>query len=485
MGSIGKSTRITRFSLTAHSSPGTRAVFFPSVILDGLVFRMWYSGAGFMGPQIGYATSPKNPATIELSAASVDFQNVRPGTVSDTLSVTVSNWGFTPLIITEISHQGAAFSIPSPAPLPLTIAPFDTIDIPLEFSPVQAGIAVNDTIVIASNDPQRPRSTIALRGRGKDAVLPAHRETIYAMAGSQLYTIDKSHGIAGWNASLSPNPPTEVQSLAVRGTDLGLYGLYSTTTETFIYHISSENGDLDSAAWIPLGDLVAMAFSRGDSLYLVDTHRNLFVMQGISGSPALVGTIGIQVTSLAFHPSTHELWGSARDTLCRINTATGETRIVGAGLRGTLRSSITFSPLGVLYGLYDNALVMVSDIIRGGVTVIGATTVEGLQAIAMRDDIEVDVLTDGQTPAEARLFQNYPNPFNPRTTIEYAIPHTGFVTLKIYSTLGQEVATLVSEEQGAGRFHAVWDAAGFPSGVYFCRLSAGGYVETRKLVLTK
>jgi hypothetical protein len=92
---------------------------------------------------------------------------------------------------------------------------------------------------------------------------------------------------------------------------------------------------------------------------------------------------------------------------------------------------------------------------------------------------------EGQTPAEVRLSQNYPNPFNPSTTIEYAIPHAGFVTLKIYSTLGQEVATLVSEDHGAGRFHAVWDAAGFSSGVYFYRLSAGGYVQTRKLVLTK
>jgi len=476
-----------RNPILSDSAPGSweEDVFCPSVILDGSVFRMWYSGVGPMGPQIGYATSPKNLATIELSTSSVDFQNVRPGTVSDTLFVTVSNWGFTPLTITEISHQGTAFSLPGLAPLPLTISPFDTVDIPLACTPDQTGITVNDTIVIESNDTQHPRSTIALRGRGKGAILPAQPETMYAVRLSQLYTIDRSHGSAAWGARLSPAPPPEMQSLAFRLLDRGLYGGYSTPAQTLVYRVSSVNGDLDSVARIPLGDVTAMAFSRDDSLYLADAHRNLFVMEGITGSPALVGTIDIQVSSLAFHPTTHELWGSARDTLCKINTATGETRIVGAGLPGTAHSSITFSPYGTLYGLYDNALVVVSDVIRGGATVIGATNVEGLQAIAMRDDIVADVLIDGQSPAEARLFQNYPNPFNPNTTIEYAIPHAGFVTLKIYSTLGQEVATLVSEEHGAGRFHAVWDAAGFPSGVYFCRLSAGGYVETRKLVLTK
>jgi hypothetical protein len=80
---------------------------------------------------------------------------------------------------------------------------------------------------------------------------------------------------------------------------------------------------------------------------------------------------------------------------------------------------------------------------------------------------------------------NYPNPFNPSTTIEFALPHAGYVTLKVYSVLGEEVATLIAGERAAGSFRATWDASSMPSGVYFYRLTAGEYVQTKKAVLMK
>jgi len=81
-----------------------------------------------------------------------------------------------------------------------------------------------------------------------------------------------------------------------------------------------------------------------------------------------------------------------------------------------------------------------------------------------------------------RLSSNYPNPFNPSTTIEYALPHSGYATLRIYNVLGEEVATLVDGDHAAGTFTATWDASDLPSGVYFYRLTAGEYVQTRKMV---
>jgi len=90
-----------------------------------------------------------------------------------------------------------------------------------------------------------------------------------------------------------------------------------------------------------------------------------------------------------------------------------------------------------------------------------------------------------ETPAEYSLEQNYPNPFNPSTTIEIALPHSGFVTLKIYNVLGEGVTTLVEGNHAAGTFKATWDASGLPSGVYFYRLVAGEYVQTKKMVLIK
>jgi hypothetical protein len=88
-------------------------------------------------------------------------------------------------------------------------------------------------------------------------------------------------------------------------------------------------------------------------------------------------------------------------------------------------------------------------------------------------------------PIEFALKQNYPNPFNPTATIEYALPHAGYVTLRVYNVLGEEVATLFDGEQAAGTFKTSWDASDLPSGVYFYRLTAGEYVQARKMVLMR
>ena len=84
------------------------------------------------------------------------------------------------------------------------------------------------------------------------------------------------------------------------------------------------------------------------------------------------------------------------------------------------------------------------------------------------------------------LQQNYPNPFNPNTTIEFSLPNTEFVTLKIYNILGEEVATLVSEKFTAGKYKYEWDASRLASGVYLYRLEAGNnFIKTKKLILLK
>jgi len=88
-------------------------------------------------------------------------------------------------------------------------------------------------------------------------------------------------------------------------------------------------------------------------------------------------------------------------------------------------------------------------------------------------------------PGQFALEQNYPNPFNPTTMVQYALPKDAFVTLKVYSLVGQEVATLVQGRQSAGYHTAVWDASNAPSGVYFCHMAAGTYTAVRKMVLIK
>ncbi len=83
------------------------------------------------------------------------------------------------------------------------------------------------------------------------------------------------------------------------------------------------------------------------------------------------------------------------------------------------------------------------------------------------------------------LQQNYPNPFNSGTAIEFSLPRSGHVTLKLYDAVGVEVATLIDENLSAEKQKIVWNAQGFTSGIYFYRLQAGEWVETKKLLLIK
>jgi len=93
--------------------------------------------------------------------------------------------------------------------------------------------------------------------------------------------------------------------------------------------------------------------------------------------------------------------------------------------------------------------------------------------------------TGTDVPVTYSLDQNYPNPFNPSTEIRYGLPAGGYVMLEVYSVLGERVATLVSEVQSAG-YHVVrFNKPGLASGVYLYRLTAGGFVAARKLLLLK
>jgi len=102
----------------------------------------------------------------------------------------------------------------------------------------------------------------------------------------------------------------------------------------------------------------------------------------------------------------------------------------------------------------------------------------------------VDVVTgvnNSQTsvPVDYKLEQNYPNPFNPTTTINYSIPKASFVTLKVYDVLGNEVMTVVNEQQSANNYTYTVDFSKLSSGVYYYTLNTGNYTATKKLTLVK
>jgi len=92
---------------------------------------------------------------------------------------------------------------------------------------------------------------------------------------------------------------------------------------------------------------------------------------------------------------------------------------------------------------------------------------------------------ENKTPNAFSLSQNYPNPFNPNTIIRFQIKDSRFVTMKVYDILGKEIETLINEKKSPGTYEVIWDGSAYPSGVYFYKLMAGDFTETKKMLLIK
>jgi hypothetical protein len=112
----------------------------------------------------------------------------------------------------------------------------------------------------------------------------------------------------------------------------------------------------------------------------------------------------------------------------------------------------------------------------GGLAVVGSGTI----TIGLVQSVEA-----GSAPRTYGLAQNYPNPFNPTTVISYQLSAVSDVKLVVYDIVGREVATLVSERKPAGEYTVRFNGAGLASGTYIYRLTAGNFVQTKKLLLLR
>jgi uncharacterized Ntn-hydrolase superfamily protein len=91
----------------------------------------------------------------------------------------------------------------------------------------------------------------------------------------------------------------------------------------------------------------------------------------------------------------------------------------------------------------------------------------------------------GEIPVSPFLYQNYPNPFNPRTVIKFQVSESVPVKITVYDILGRELTVLVDETIAAGVYETIWDAAEFPSGMYYYKLTAGEFTDTKKMTVVK
>jgi hypothetical protein len=137
---------------------------------------------------------------------------------------------------------------------------------------------------------------------------------------------------------------------------------------------------------------------------------------------------------------------------------------------------------GLSSNLSVNALILKNNILYAGIT--GGTSGNGVYVRSLGELIGINLISS-EVPNSFSLSQNYPNPFNPNTNINFQIAKKGLAKLIIYDILGREVTELVNEQLYPGIYRVEWDGTNFPSAVYFYKLVADGYSETKKMVLIK
>jgi hypothetical protein len=450
-----------------------------------------------------------------LDPGSLDFEKTEAGARGDTLSFTLSNNGTDTLLVTDLIVPGASFTLINAPATPLRLASFGQTTMQIAFTP-QAGGDLVDSLVLLTNDPAQSQLPLQLSGRG--AVIAAALPGImYATSAAPTQSLATLATGGGAGTVIGPLQAPEIHGLAIRPNSHELYGTASAASTTTLYRISASDAEVLLVTTIPLGNMRAIAFDSEDILYAGTTTGRLYRLLAPGWDTVFVGSApGIVYSSLAFNPLSGSLWASIRpvisftkDALFRVDPSTGDTTLVGRTYLNTILNYLAFDRAGQLYAVTGSATsegsLYAVDTLTAAPTLLGATGIDGITAIAIRSDtLVVSVAEAGSStlPESYGLDQNYPNPFNPETRITYALPVRSQVRLTVYNMLGQQVARLADELQGAGRHQAVWNGRTSSgnvasSGVYIYRLEASPleakpdgemlevFVESRRMILLK
>ena len=278
------------------------------------------------------------------------------------------------------------------------------------------------------------------------------------------------------------------------------------------YHIDSENGSLTELpgspfSYTPLKRASKLYFSKGsDSLFVFDLDEGIFAfsinqdgsLEQISES-ALVSIQELSPVATFSTDYRYMFYG----TKGRIYafTSAGEPFMqfvsqVGLGYSNIywISQIINYAPANVIYSFSKNKIFQHGYDNSGKFTIIREPLIVNtdesyeLDGAVLIENIATGIQSDNKNNMvnHFALEQNYPNPFNPNTIISYQLSDVSRVELSIYNVIGQKVATLISEQQQAGRHRVTWNAGGFPSGVYFYKLQTDkGQMQSKKLLLIK
>ncbi|MFZ1978003.1 MAG: T9SS type A sorting domain-containing protein, partial [Bacteroidota bacterium] len=286
------------------------------------------------------------------------------------------------------------------------------------------------------------------------------------------------------------NGDTIITSLVFSGNNL-FAGTFS-----FGVFLSTNNGMSWTQVNNGLTDTSIYALAVLDTNIFAGTYGNgVFLSTNNGTSWTNAGLLNEDVEALAIS-GTNLFAGTNGDGGVYLSTNNGKNwSVVGSGLINKTVYSFAVSDTNIYIGTFQGVCLSTnngtswngidfSDMSRPifSLTISGknlfAETDEGLWRQWLRDITSVNVRKT-EIPSVFSLSQNYPNPFNPMTTISFSLPSKSFVSLKVFDIIGREVVTIVSGEMSAGNYTRQWNATKMASGIYFYRLHAGSYSETK------
>lgn len=432
---------------------------------------------------------PYSNASIHTNIDSLSYGNIEVGTVSDTHTVKILNFGNTALNINSINSTNNEFQILNLPSLPVTLNFGDSILLKVRFVPSSAGVK-RDSMQIASNDPANPVKKVHLRAKGF-AINPVSSNLIYGVTGAQSGgSVLSINSGTGSGTTLGASGFTQLNGVSVHPSTGKLFAINTGSPASNLVRVNATGGDAYLYKVIPFANLRAIAFDLNDELYCSSSDGKIYKYNINSGDTLTIGNSTIpSLLGLSINPVNGQMWGmSATGGVYKINKQNASSQLIG-NTEQTPNSDLAFDKLGKLYGIKGvgvtvNSLITI-DTSNGTGSLIGSIGIAGINGIAISPDIVGINNVTSSVPDNYELYQNFPNPFNPVTNIKFALKQNGFVSLKVYDNLGRLVETLVNENLNAGVYSTDWNAVNFSSGVYFYKLETEGFLKTMRMILIK
>lgn len=307
--------------------------------------------------------------------------------------------------------------------------------------------------------------TISHPGKGKTNIFAGTYHGVF---------LSTDHGVS-WSAENSDLADTIVWKLAISPDSTGGTNLFTGTYNGGIFLSTNygTNWSYKGLAYYPVYSLDVI-FSQ------TNYETNLFVGSG----DRICHTTDNGTTWKVVWKAENDLENNIAYSIIDIpNETSGINIFAGAGTEGVLISTDN----GTNWVKVDSGFASpnVCSLLKFGDYLYAGTYTSGVWKRQLSDMITKIIETPNNLSNNFSLQQNYPNPFNPTTIISYSVSISSLVTIKIYDILGKEIQTLVNEEKHSGNFEVEFDGSKYSNGVYFYRMQAGDFIETKKLILLK